>query len=72
MIFGRLNPYVNVFIHAIDRFIVNPAEEVHIYITVGHTPKNEDVRHYNVPMANEVAMIIHGEPREVGNRDVIV
>jgi hypothetical protein len=28
---------------------------------------NRDVHPYTVPTANKVAMIIHGEPREVGN-----
>jgi hypothetical protein len=71
-ILGHINPYVNVFIRAIDCFVVNLVEEVHICITAGRTPRNEDVRRYNVPTANEVTMIIPGEPGEVGNRDVIV
>jgi len=33
---------------------------------------NGNVHCYNTPTANEVAMIIHGELGEVGNRDVIV
>jgi hypothetical protein len=41
-------------------------------ITCGRTLGNKDVLCYNVPMANEVAMIIVGEPGEVGNRDVII
>jgi hypothetical protein len=71
-IFGHVNPYANVFVRAIDHFVANPAKEVHICITASRTPWNEDVRCYNVPMANEVAMIIPGEPREVGNCDVII
>jgi hypothetical protein len=71
-IFECINPYVNVFVHATDRLIANPAKEVHICITVSRTPGNEDVRRYNVPMANEVAMMIVGEPGEVGNRNVII
>ncbi len=31
-----------------------------------------DPRRYNAPLANEIAMILPGEPGEVGNRDVIV
>jgi hypothetical protein len=72
MILGCINPYVNVFVRAIDRFVANPAEEVHICITTGCTPGNEDVCCYNVLTANEITMIILGEPRKVGNRDVIV
>jgi hypothetical protein len=71
-ILGRVNPYVNVFVHAIDCFAINPTKEVHICITAGRTPGNGDIRCYNVPTANEATMIIPGEPREVGNRNVIV
>jgi len=71
-ILGRINPYVNVFIRAADRFATNPTEEVHICITTGRTLGNGDVHRYNAPIANEVAMIIPGEPEKVGNRDVIV
>ncbi len=67
MILRRVNLYVYVFIYATDRFTANRAEEVHICITDGRTLGNEDVHHYNVPTINEVAMIILGEPREVGN-----
>jgi hypothetical protein len=72
MILGHVNPYVNVFIRVTDRLVANPIEEVHICITAGRTLGNGDVRRYNVPMTNEVTMIIPGKPREVGNRDVIV
>jgi hypothetical protein len=72
MIFRHINPYVNIFIHAIDRLATNPAEEVHICITIGHTLGNGDVHYYNVPTTNEIAMIIFNELGEVGNRDVIV
>ncbi len=72
MILKHVNPYVNVFIRVADRLTANPVEEVHICITVGRTVGNGDVRCYNVPTANEVAMIILGEPGEVGNCDVIV
>jgi hypothetical protein len=71
-ILERVNPYVNVFVRAVNRFTANPTKEVHICITIGHTLGNVDVHCYNVPMANEVAMIILGELGEVGNRDVIV
>ncbi len=71
-ILGRVNPYVNIFIHAADHLTANPTEEVHICITAGRTLGNGDVHRYNAPTANEVAMIIPGEPGEVGNRDVIV
>jgi hypothetical protein len=72
MILERVNPYVNIFVCAIDHFVANPAKEVHICIIVGHTSRNKNVHRYNVLMANEVAMIIPGEPGEVGNQDVIV
>ncbi len=71
-ILGHVNPYVNIFIYAADHLVANPIEEVHICITTGRTLGNEDVHCYNVPMANEVAMIILGKPRKVGNRDVII
>jgi hypothetical protein len=72
IILGRVNPYVNIFVHEADRLVTNLVEEVHICITIGCTSRNRDVHHYNIPMVNEVAMIIPGEPGEVGNRDVIV
>jgi len=72
MILGRINPYVNVFVRVADCLVANLIEEVHICITAGHTSRNENVRCYNVPIGNEVAMIIPGEPGEVGNRDVII
>jgi hypothetical protein len=71
-ILGHINPYVNVFVRVAERLITNPTEEVHICITDGRTSGNGNVCCYNVPTANEVAMIIHGESGEVGNRDVIV
>jgi len=72
MILGRINPYVNVFVRVADCLVANPIEEVHICITVSHTSRNENVHCYNVPTGNEVAMIILGEPGEVGNHDVII
>jgi hypothetical protein len=72
IIFERVNPYVNVFIHVVDHLATNLAKEVHICIIAGCTPGNGDVRHYNIPMANKVAMIILGEPKEVGNCNVLV
>jgi hypothetical protein len=71
-ILRRVNPYVNVFIRVVDRVTTNHAEEVHIWITTGRTSRNGDVRRYNVPTANKVAMLIFGELGEVGNCDVIV
>jgi hypothetical protein len=71
-ILGRVNLYVNIFIRAADRFTTNPTEEVHICIIVDRTLGNGNVRCYNVPTTNEVAMIILGELGEVGNRDVII
>jgi len=49
MIFEHINPYVNVFVHAIDRLATNLAEEVHICITIGHTLGNGYVCYYNIP-----------------------
>jgi hypothetical protein len=71
-ILGRVNPYVNVFVCAVDRLAANPIEEDHICITARRTLGNGDVHRYNAPTANKVAMIILGEPGEVGNHDVIV
>jgi hypothetical protein len=71
-ILGRVNPYVNIFVRAADRLVANPAEEVHICITAGRTLGNGNVHCYNIPTTNEVAMIIPGEPGEVGNHDVII
>jgi hypothetical protein len=72
MIFGHVNPYVNIFIRATDCFATNPIEEVNICIIVGYTSGNGDVCRYNVLTINEVAMIIPSEPGEIGNRNVIV
>jgi hypothetical protein len=71
-IHGCINRCVNVFVRALDRLVANPVKEVHICITTSCTSGNRDVRHYNVPTANEVAMIIPNKLGEVGNRDVIV
>jgi hypothetical protein len=71
-ILRRVNPYVNIFIRAADHLAINPAKEVHICITFGYTSKNKNDRYSIVLMANEVGMMIHGEPREVGNHNVIV
>ncbi len=71
-ILRHVNPYVNFFVCAVDRLAANLVEEVHICITIGRTLRNEDVCRYNIPMANEVAMIIPGELGEVWNDDVIV
>jgi len=67
-----VNPYVNVFVRATERLATNPTKEVHICIIASRTLGNGDVHRYNAPTAKEVAMIIPGEPGEVGNRDVIV
>jgi len=67
-----VNPYVNVFVRAADRLAANPTEEVHICITASRTIGNGDVHRYNAPTLNKVAMIIPGEPGEVGNHNVIV
>jgi hypothetical protein len=70
---GQVNPYVNIFVRAANRIVANPEEEVRVVITAGHNHGEEvDPRRYNAPLANEVAMILPGELREVGNHDVIV
>jgi hypothetical protein len=71
-ILEHVNPYVNVFVRVVDHLVANPVKEVHICITVSRISGNGDVRRYNIPTANEVAMIIFGKPGEVGNYDVIV
>jgi hypothetical protein len=71
-ILRRINPYVNVFVRAINRLATNPVEEVHICIISGYTLGNGNVRCYNVSTTNKVAMIIPGELGEVRNRNVIV
>jgi hypothetical protein len=70
---GQVNPYVNVFVQAANRIVANPKEEVKVVIIARHNHGEEvDPRRYNAPLADEVAMILPGEPMEVGNRDVIV
>jgi hypothetical protein len=69
----QVNPYVNIFVQTSNRIVANPEEEVRVVIIVGHNHGEEvNPRRYNAPLANEVAMILPGEPREVGNRNVIV
>jgi hypothetical protein len=67
-----INPYVNIFVRATNHLTANLAKEVHICIITSHNPGNEDFCCYYVPTANKVAMITPGEPREVGNYNVIV
>jgi len=70
---GQANPYVNIFVRAANRIVANPEEEVRVVITAGRNHGEEvDPRWYNAPLADEVTMILLGELREVGNRDVIV
>ncbi len=71
-ILERVNPYENVFIHAINCFVANLAKEVHICIIAGRTPGNGDVSRYNVPMVNDVVMINPGKLGKVGNCNVII
>jgi len=71
-ILGRINPYVNVFVRVASHLATNPTEEVHICIIASRTLGNGDVHCYNIPTANEVAMIILGESGEVGNCNVII
>jgi hypothetical protein len=71
-ILGRINPYVNVFVHAANHLVANLVEEVHICIMDGRTSGNGDASCYNILMTNEVVMIILSESREVGNCNVIV
>jgi hypothetical protein len=70
---GQVNPYVNVFVQAANRIVANLEEEVKVVITAGRNHGEEvDPRWYNAPLADEVTMILPGEPGEVGNRDIIV
>jgi hypothetical protein len=71
-ILRRVNPYVNIFARVAECLTTNLAEEVHICITIGRTLRNKDLYCYNVLMTNKVAMIIPGDPREVGNCNVII
>jgi hypothetical protein len=60
---GQVNPYVNVFVQAANRIVANPKEEVRVVITAGRNHGEEvDPRRYNAPLADEVAMILLGEP----------
>jgi hypothetical protein len=70
---GQVNPYVNVFIQARNCIVANLEEEVRVVITARRNHGEEvDPRRYNAPLADEVSMILPGEPKEVGNHDVIV
>jgi hypothetical protein len=70
---GQVNPYVNIFVQVAKRIVANPEEEVRVVIIPGRNHGEEvDPRRYNAPLADEVTMILPGEPGEVGNRDVIV
>jgi len=72
-ILGRYNLYVRVFERAADRFAAHLAEEVRVVLTAARNHGSEmDPRQYNAPMADEVAMILPGDPGQIGNRDVIV
>ncbi len=71
-ILGRVNSYVDVFVRVADRLAANLIEDIHICIRGGRNLGNGDLRCYNIPTTNEVAMIIPGESGEVGNRDVII
>jgi hypothetical protein len=72
-ILGRYNLYVRVFEHAADRLAAHPAEEVRVALTAARNHGTEmDPRQYNAPMADEVAMILPGDPGQIGNCDVIV
>jgi hypothetical protein len=72
-ILGRYNPYVRVFERAADRLATHPAEEVRIVLTAARNHGSEmDPRQYNAPMADEVAMILPGDPGQIGNRDIII
>jgi hypothetical protein len=53
-ILGCVNPYVNVFVHAADRLVANPTEEVHICITASRTLGNGDAHRYNALTATRL------------------
>jgi hypothetical protein len=72
-ILGRYNPYVRVFERGVDRLATHPAEEVCVVLTTVRNHGSEmDPRQYNAPMADEVTMILPGNPGQIRNRDVIV
>ena len=70
---GRMNPYVHVFSRAADRLAADASGDLNIVLTASRNRGDEqDPRRYNLPTADEVAMIIPGEVRQVGERDIIV
>ena len=70
---GRTNPYVHVFSRAADILADDVGGEFNIVLTAGRNRGDErNPRRYNLPTADEVAMIIPGEVGQLGERDVIV
>jgi hypothetical protein len=45
-ILGRVNPYVNDFVCAVDCFAANPTKEVHICITTSDPPETPKQKHF--------------------------
>ena len=70
---GRTNPYVHVFSRAAYRLAADAGGALNIVLTAGRNRGDErDPRRYNLPTADEVAMIIPGEVGQVGERDINV
>ena len=70
---GRTNPYVHIFSRAADRLAADAGGALNIMLTAGRNRGDErDPCRYNLPTADEAAMIILGEVGQVGERDIIV
>ena len=58
---GRMNPYVQVFSWAADRLAADASGDLNIVLTASRNRVDEqDPRRYNLPTADEMAMIIPG------------
>ena len=69
----RVNPNVDVFSRAADRMAADEDGALSIVLTARRNRGDEqDPRRYNLPTADEVAMIIPGEVGQVGERDIVV
>ncbi|XP_010497042.1 PREDICTED: uncharacterized protein LOC104774077, partial [Camelina sativa] len=65
-----VNPYVNTYRSARDRFNTNPDETFHMRIV---SSREKDGRTYNTPTASEVAALIPGDFNlEMDHRDIVV
>ena len=70
---GHPNPYVHVFSGAADSLAADASSELNIVLTAGRDRGDgRDPRRCNLPMADEVDMVILVEVGLVGERDIIV